>query len=215
MKAALPSNEAEGSIAQPDKGRNLAESITVRRCALFAHIAGPIAMTVGSLALVGWLLGIGTLTSVLPGFATMKPNTAFCFVLAGFALWLLRVRRAQSDQFNPKHLRWAQFCAALVSLVGLLILAEYLLDVNLGLDGDLGRMALATAFGFTVLGLALLLLEAKSAIGFWFSQSLALVVLLVGGVGALGYIHGARALYNLVPYNSVALHTALLFVVLS
>jgi PAS domain S-box-containing protein len=196
----------------PNDEGNCAESLMARRCASFTRIASFMAMAVGCLVLVGWLLSIGALTSVLPGFVTMKPNTALCFVLVGLALWLSRVQLGDS---NSKRWRWAQLCAALVALVGLLSLAEYLLGIDLGLDGPVGRMALATAFGFTMLGFALLLFEAKSARAFWFSQSLALVVLLVGGMGVIGYVHDIRRLYDLAPFNPVALHTAVLLVVLS
>jgi len=41
------------------------------------------------------------------------------------------------------------------------------------------------------------------------------MVLILGGMAVLGYVHDVRRLYNLAPYSSVALHTAILFVVLS
>ena len=39
--------------------------------------------------LAGWTLDIEVLKSVIPGFTTMKPNTALCFLACGFALWIL------------------------------------------------------------------------------------------------------------------------------
>ena len=54
--------------------------------------------------LVGWLLGIRTLTSVMPHYTTMKPNTAFCFILAGLSLWLLRIPSNQAVEFISQNM---------------------------------------------------------------------------------------------------------------
>ncbi|MBC8094267.1 MAG: hypothetical protein H7Y43_00505, partial [Akkermansiaceae bacterium] len=74
-----------------------------RRCAYFARLASLIAVTVGSLVIVGWLLDIRALMSVMPGFVSMKPNAARCFVLAGFALWRLALN---SSGRAGARLRW-------------------------------------------------------------------------------------------------------------
>ena len=50
---------------------------------------------------VGWLLGIRTLTTIIPDYATIKPNTAFCFVLAGLSLYLLRLPPRQAGRIHP------------------------------------------------------------------------------------------------------------------
>src|SRR5271165_7228592 len=108
----MNTNTTKGSV-----GPNLAQ-----RYAFISSFAGPIAMAVGSLVLVGWLLGIRTLTSVIPDYTTMKPNTAVCFVLVGLSLWLLRLPSSQSVECNPKHGQLGQICAVLVAFLGLLTL---------------------------------------------------------------------------------------------
>src|ERR1700723_1841367 len=96
--------------------------------------AGPIAMGVGGLVFLGWLMGIRPLTNVMPDLPTMKANTAFCFVLAGLSLFLSRRPSIQDvdSKFNFRSL--GQFCALFVGLVGLLTLGEYGLNLNLGID---------------------------------------------------------------------------------
>jgi hypothetical protein len=54
-----------------------------RRYLFFALCMSVVLITVGTLVLVGWSFDIALLKSVLPGLATMKPNTAICFILRG------------------------------------------------------------------------------------------------------------------------------------
>ena len=97
-------------------------------------------------------------------------------------------------------------------------------NVDLGIDTNLfmgpqqlsgaypGRMAPATAANFVLLGSALALRDQTKSNSM--SEYLALLCLFSGSVAILGYLYGVEALYRIKPYGSVALHTALLFVIL-
>ena len=202
------------------------EPNVAQRYGFISSFAGPIAMAVGILVLVGWLLGIRTLTSVFPHYTTMKPNTASCFVLAGLSLWLLRLPSSQAVEFNPKHGRLGQICAVLVAFLGLLTLGEIFLNLNLGIDQMLlrdtltdprlppGRMSIPCAFGFFILGSSLFFLGRKSPQNAMAAQILALIGLVDALLALLGYVYGVHGLYAVSHYTTMAVHTALVFVFL-
>jgi PAS domain S-box-containing protein len=198
-------------------------------CARYEFISsfvGPIAMAAGVLVLVGWLLGVRTLTSVVPQYTTMKPNTAFCFVLAGLSLWLLRLRLSPVVKSNSKHALLGQICAVFVAFLGLLTLGEWLFNLNLGIDQTLlrdtltdtrvppGRMSIPSSFGFIMLGGSLFFLGRKSPGAAMTAQILALIGLVDALLALLGYVYGVHGLYAVSHFPTMALHTALVFVFL-
>jgi len=199
----------------------------VGRYAIIAGIAASIAMAAGGLVLVGWLLGIRLLTSLMPDYATMKVNTAFCFVLAGLSLWLLQRPSSRAAKLNPKCGTLGQICGVLVAVVGLLTLGEYCLRLNLGIDEALlrdtwtdvrisppGRMSIATAFGFFILGSSLFFLGRKRTEDAIASQILALSALVAAVFAYFGYVYGVHGTYAISLYTTMAVHTASVFLVL-
>ena len=53
-----------------------------------SKVAAALLTGLGAVVLAGWTLDIRALKSVLPDAATMKANTALCFMLFGVSLWL-------------------------------------------------------------------------------------------------------------------------------
>ena len=146
----------------------------------------------------------------------MKSNTALTFVLAGLALWQhvsgLGARRP------------ALVLATLVSLVGLVTLGEYLLETDFGIDQLLfretdfagnfapGRMSPITAFCFAAYGFAMFATPARLR-RLW-RELPALLTVLASLIAVLGYLFGVKALYAIGPYTTMALHTAILLLLL-
>jgi PAS domain S-box-containing protein len=166
----------------------------------------------GLLALAGWFFGLEPFRRV-PGLASMKTNTALCFVLAGAAL-------ALRDRRILRHV-----CAAIVCALAALSLAEYLTGADFGIDQILvrdpgdpytipGRMALFTTFAFLLGGAALALLRAARAWR-WAQKALALGPGLIGLVSLLGYSYEARQLYGVAAPSSIAPTTAAVFILLA
>jgi PAS domain S-box-containing protein len=172
-------------------------------------------MGVGLAVLCGWALGIEGLKGVLPGFVTMKANTALCFTLAGAAL---------AFRGRPP-LRLA--CAAAILVLAGLTLTQEFTGADFGIDQILvrdsltapqtvapGRMSPATALGFILSAAALLLLGAGTPVR-PAAEALALSAGATGAIAILGYAYGVEELYHLPGFTSMALHTAAAFVTLA
>ncbi len=181
--------------------------------------AGIIVIFIGSLVLAGWLFDVAFLKSVLPTLVTMKPNTALAFVLSGVSLWLLH-----GSDVNQRSLHITQILASIAGLIGLLTLSEYLFARDIGIDQLLfkdmasgsspaGRMAFVTAVNFLAIGLALLML--KTRWGFGAAQFLTLLAAFISMLALITYIYEVKSLYAVSPYSTVALHTAITFIILS
>jgi PAS domain S-box-containing protein len=184
----------------------------------FSGGAALLVALMGTFVLAGWALDLASLRSVAPGLATMKANTALAFLLSGAALWLLQVRRA------GRFAGAARAIALAVAVIGLLSLFENVLGWDLGIDQLLfrdsfpagptsapGRMASATALNLLLVGLALLLLDAPGDAADYPAAAAGSVAL----IAVIGYAYGISALYSVGPFASIAVHTAVGFVVLS
>jgi len=205
-----------------------------RRARIFAYGVAVVTIAGGSLVLAGWAAQVGALKGVLPGLATMKPNTALAFLLSGAALAIVAGTESPPAGAPGNRARGeirviaARACAAAVFLTGALTLFEYLAGIDLGIDELLfrddasqepsshpGRPAPATAANFCMLGAALLALDFETRRGAWPAQWLAAIVALIGCIALAGYAYGVAALYGVFAFASVALHSALLFVLLA
>ena len=183
-------------------------------------VAAIFVIVVGCLTITGRLFDIVDLRSVLPGLASMKVNTALMMIVSGVVLWLLI-----PDQVSDR-LRWiAAVGGLLVTAMGMLTLLEYGWKVDLGIDqwliSDLGtsaapfpgRMSIITAIGFVLIGMALFLIDNKYS--HWLSTLPTLVSLTIGIVALIGYLNGVSSLYQVKLFSSIALFTAVSFIVLS
>ncbi|MDZ8222421.1 PAS domain S-box protein [Nostoc sp. ChiVER01] len=205
---------------------------------LVPKVASAIAVFVGSLVVVGWCLGIEVLKRGFPGSpATMKVNTALCFVLCGMSLWLFlkatnqgsREEKTIENSFHSSLLI-SRVCAIAVTTIAALTLCEYLFGWNLGIDELLfrdlstsiatlypGRMGANTALNFMLVSVALqILIHPKTHRSYWYAQIIALIATLISFQALMGYAYKVKVLYGLAPYTtSMALHTAVLFSLLS
>ncbi len=129
---------------------------------LAVPLAGALALLTGAMVLVGWALDITVLKSILPGWVSVKPNTALCFILTGLSLLPQPVTQTPGLTRLISHL--ARLCGLLAGLIGVLTMMEYGFTLDLGIDQRLfpeltgtvgtsvpGRMAPDSALCFVML----------------------------------------------------------------
>ncbi|WP_045119322.1 sensor histidine kinase [Haliangium ochraceum] len=170
---------------------------------------------------LGWWADITVVRTLGPGLASMKVNTALCFIASGVALWRL-LRREELARAS----RLTDALALLViGISGSSLLADTFhwslwIDEFLFTDPNPrgmpwpGRMSPATAFGLTLVGMCLLSYDRKGIERVWLPHLLGALVSLNGLIAVVGYAYGVSALYQVRPYVSMALHTATAFLLL-
>ncbi len=189
----------------------------------YSRISGVLAFAIGFIVLIGWIFNIMSLKSLQPSFVSMKANTAIAIMLAGMSLWFIHYHRK-----TLFHELIFSFCAALVTAIGLLSLIEYIGSWNFGIDQLLftepigtvgtyfpGRMAINTAFCFSCLGTALLLMRSRSITIIVLSQLLSAIAALVTITALIGYFYNINEFYGYVNFTKMALHTAFILLILS
>ncbi|WP_310484828.1 hypothetical protein [Chamaesiphon sp. VAR_48_metabat_403] len=197
-----------------------------------ARIASGVVMLAGCLVLIGWTLNLAVLTSVIPGAAATKANTAVCFLLAGISLSF------QTGKRTRLATQIANGCAIAVSTIGFLTLSEYLFGWHLGIDellvrdpvatieSEPGRMGINSEIDFSLVGIALWLANRQEPQpsqpqhrvkldSIAISQSLATVAGFVALQAVVSYAYNVRVFYQLSMFTTeMAFQTAIVFVVL-
>ncbi|MEG5039015.1 MULTISPECIES: PAS domain S-box protein [unclassified Microcoleus] len=195
----------------------------------FSKKASIAVIAIGCTVLLGWIFDLQLLKSILPGLVTMKANSAVCFILGGFSLFIQQNRRAKltARKYQKNHKLLIFGCSFLIILISLLTLVQYSFNVDLGIDkllfkesytltsaGIPGRMAPNTAGAFLLLGTALLLLSEHRP-KYLRIQILSCCAFLIGFMGLIGYIYDKALFYQIGNYTGMALHTSAAFMLLS
>jgi signal transduction histidine kinase len=169
---------------------------------------------VGMSVIVGWHLYARALVQIIPGTIPMQYNTAMCFLVLGASAFALVAQRG--------HRLLPVLGGSFVTLMGVLVVFQYVTGIPLGIDtalfypwertlsADPGRMALTTAVCFVSTGGALLLLT-------WRPRALAVFAiahtlpLSLGLTSTLGYLVGITYVLPFRLGSQMAIHTALAF----
>jgi signal transduction histidine kinase len=182
-----------------------------------AALCGIVALVVGLAVLAGWLYNIPRLTDFTFDGIAMKANASATLALAGVALLLLRTKLP----------RWRSAIgvglAILVTAIGALTLSEHLVGWDLGIDqlianeppgaaatASPGRMGPPASTSFTLIGIALVLLNRRSRRAVLASQAIALAVMGVTLLNLVGNFFGAPELYSVAIYSGISRQMALL-----
>lgn len=192
---------------------------------MVSRTAGAISILVGVAVLAGWVFGMPLLTTIATewaSWASMEPNTALAFVLAGASL-VLSVAGTSAGAAR----RVGQAAGLAAAAIGLLTLLQYAFHWNLGIDLLLvsdaktapeafpGRMSPTTALSFVLVGAALMLINVETPKAHRLAQYAALVAGAASLLAFIGHTYGVHSLYVVLGYSSIAIHTAGCFTVLS
>ncbi len=189
-------------------------------------INGLVVIFIGLTVILGWHLDSTILKCVIPGFISMKVNTAIALMF--FAGVLLCVG---TELPNQKKLPY--YLARILTLggaaIGIATLAQYILNKNLGIDEfffrDLensaltgfpsGRLAPITAINFILLSLGLMVGPFARVPKFRLSQILFFMVALSAFQALIEYLLGMQTAFGSDSFTRIAIHTALSFILLS
>lgn len=180
---------------------------------------------IGAIAWIGWLLDIAVLQSIIPGLVRIKVNTATGLILSGAALWWWH-RHSQEKVISTqlKFRLYASLCSIVVILICVLTLAQFIFNVDLGIDQLLfrdtytidappGRMSPLSAFCFMLAGIGLLLLN-QARLKHHLIQLQAATIFLIAYLGLAGYFFSVSS-YQVGSPIGMAIHTAIAFIMLS
>jgi hypothetical protein len=184
-----------------------------RLASRFRQASKAIAFLVTTLGLVvfcGWAFHVPALTYIRPTLQSMKVNTALSFLCLGAGLWLAG---------NDERQRSRSILGLLVVIIAGSTLAEYAFHISLGIDQLLfrdtrtpslsaypGRMAIATAICFLLLGSAVMFLGLKKALVL--QRALVVACFAFSLVALCGYLYGAESLYSITSYSTIGVHTS-------
>jgi signal transduction histidine kinase/ActR/RegA family two-component response regulator len=173
---------------------------------------------IGSAAFFGWIFNNEFLKRIHPALVTMKANTAICLMFVTVSILLI-----QDPAASTAKRRISQVCAAIVAVVGLLTLCEHIIGWELHIDQLLfvestteagfsfpGRMGVAASLNFLLLGIALLLIDARSLRWFRVSNMAVLTVMVITLLVSLYYFYGIE-FEPVAFYFTIALHTVVAF----
>jgi hypothetical protein len=204
--------------AEPGRDSAATSSGVQRRVVVFWLCGATAAFAM--LALAGWFFELPFLRSIIPGSIEMKANTAVCLLLLAVALAL----RASEPPASRRNQWLSQSLGILVTVIGLVSLAEYLFSWRAGIDQFLfldpsrvfthspGLMSPRTATGLACMGLALAVPRWRSFR--YLVSAAAIVSALIGALSFLGYVWGAGELNSDSWTEPMAFHAAVSFVLL-
>ncbi len=203
----------QGSSLVPRAGRARAATGTTPamppEAARIVRVLAAVTLVVVALVLAGWASDTMALANVLPGMVAMKVNTAVCLGL----LAVVCLTPGDLDPWLPR------LVLGLVAAVALASLAEYAADLSLGIDELLaadpdGTIAPGRMSGTTAVCLLLLSLSLAVPTRRVLSQVASVAANVVAFVALLGYLYGVEDLYQVGPFETIALHTAILILML-
>ncbi|BDQ13208.1 sensor histidine kinase [Sediminibacterium sp. TEGAF015] len=179
---------------------------------------GVILMSLAGLVLVGWEFNITVLKSFSVEMTAMNPLTAITFIVAGW--WLCSYKENNSKNTLA-------IAAIFILIVGLVHSAAYLFLLDSIRFDDLlfrqkvessyinSHLAPTTAVLFLLSGIIMLSNSSKIPVLLKLRNLLSLLIFIVSYASILGYLYGRDSAYRVEGISTIALSTAILFLLVS
>tara|TARA_R110000868_G_scaffold164309_1_gene396787 strand:+ start:5643 stop:7586 length:1944 start_codon:yes stop_codon:yes gene_type:complete len=188
-------------------------TISITNKPKYIKIISLFTLVISLIVIVGWLLNIRQVLSVIPDAPTMKFNTALSFFLLSLGILFSPIKSKFYSIFNSTTI-------SCVLIISMLTIGQYFFNINYTIDTFFvhdpyslefpGRMSLATAICFFLLGIAIWGMQSKSQIIKKIIQFIFLVILLITFVTILAYILNIPGRDKSSFINSMAIHTSLI-----
>lgn len=184
----------------------------------YIRFIGSLIILIGSLNLIGWQFDITILKSLSSEMTSMNPLTAVTFIASG--IWLFNF-----EENKPSPLIF--LLGIFVTLIGILHSAAYYFSVDfLRLDHLLftqkvdaslinSYLAPTTAVLFLLSGLSMINTYIQKKWVLSLRQLLNIIVFGIAYSSSLGYLYGRDSAYRVEGISTIALSTAILFLLLS
>lgn len=184
----------------------------------YIRFIGLLIILIGSLNLIGWQFDITILKSLSSEMTSMNPLTAVTFIASG--IWLFNF-----EENKPTPLIF--LLGIFVTLIGILHSAAYYFSVDfLRLDHLLftkkvdaslinSHLAPTTAVLFLLSGIAMINTYLQKNWMHNLRQLLSIIVFGIAYSSTLGYLYGRDSAYRVEGISTIALSTAILFLLLS
>ncbi len=171
-------------------------------------------LAIATLTIIGWQLHIDFLKSLLPGFISMKFNTALCIFLFSLTHIILTLKG---------HLQKWRMTAHALAIVFFLIAAataiQYIFKIDLNIDQLFyldsqetseypGRLAPITVAGFLLLYLAYSFIYFTPRPFYRIAQCCLLITGLISFQALVAYSLGVRTSFGVAAHTRIAIHTA-------
>ncbi len=185
----------------------------------FVRLCVTCVFAIAAIVLLGWEFDIDLFKCIIPGYITMKTNTAIGLSLLAFTNYLNRSESFKANQNNT----WTLVPSLVALVIGVATLIEYRFDLNLGIDEFLfvdgsgrtglfppGRLAPITAFLMIVMSSAQFLNFNRIKTFPRFAQLLGFLSLVIAFQAFISYIFGVKNAFGFAFYTQMALHTTVL-----
>jgi hypothetical protein len=169
-----------------------------------ARLAAMAVLAICALVLLAWAAGRPELITALPDLPPMAPLSALLLAAAASALWLRQSRYGA----RPFVLPLVRLLALGVTLAGGALLWAALRGHAAPFAIPLGAIPPTTAASLTLLGLALLLLDAPREPGVALGQLLALLASVNGARSMVGFVAAPESAYAIADRTGSALFSA-------